>query len=99
MGLRDIVNRLQKRKEIFKEMQDHDNASTKLAQRKISSEERALNAIREKRRQEIIKAQLKAHYKKEDKAYWKKDVISQPNMFREHGTLLQQKNLFAGGVQ
>jgi len=99
MGLKDVVDRFTKRKEILKDMQDHDYAETKLTQRKLSAEERALNKILEKRRQEAIKAKLNSIYKKQDKDYWKKDVITQKNIFKENGTLLQQKHLFSGRVR
>lgn len=97
MGIKDIVNRFSYRKEIFKDMQDHDSAATKLEQRKLSSEERTLNKILEKKRQDRIKAELNRIYKRQDNEYWHKDTISQPNIFKEKGTLLMQKNLFLCG--
>ena len=98
MGLKDVLNKYTSRKEIFKKMQDNDAAAHKLEERKKSAEERALEKIYEKKRQETIKSELKRHYKQNDKEYWHKDVITQKPIFKEHGhTLLQQKNLFSGG--
>lgn len=95
MGFKDIIDRFRDRKKIFKEMQDQDSAMTKLQERKLSSEERALNKILEKKRQENIKRQLNAIYKRQDNEYWHKDVITQPNIFKEKTSILKQKNLFS----
>lgn len=94
MGIRSIIDNMRRKSELYKEMEAEDRARTKLEQRKLSSEERALNNILEKKRQEAIKAELAKHYKKEDQDYWKKDVITQPNVFVGHKNLLAQPSVF-----
>lgn len=78
-------------------MQEDDRLNSKLQERKLSGEERALNKIYEKRRQEGIKRELNKIYKHEDKQYWKKDIITQPMIFKEKTSLLKQPNIFIKG--
>lgn len=99
MGVKEIFDRFRSRQQLVKQVQDQDYAVNKVEQRKLSAEERSLNKIQEKQRQELIKQKLNSIYKKQEKDYWKKDVITQPNIFREKSTLLHQKNIFAGGAK
>lgn len=101
MGLREILEKLRHRKEYYNDLKMQDKATSKLEQSKLSSEERALNKILEKKRQEAIKEELKKHYKEEDDDYWHKDIISQKNifngkekLFKHDQSLLHQKNIF-----
>ena len=101
MGLKDVIRRMREGKEVYKEMEVQDRASEKLQERKLSSNERALNKIIKKQREEYIKKELDNYYKKEDNDYWHKDVISQKNIFKgthsqlkQPNVVLKQKNIF-----
>ena len=71
----------------FKELQVEDRAVTKVNERKLSANEREYNKIMEQKRQEHIANRLRQIHKQEQEEYWKKDVISQPYLYKD-------KNLF-----
>lgn len=95
MGIKELIEKLRKKDDLYKQMKAEDAAATKLQERKLSAEERALNKIMEKKRQEAIHQELSKHYKKEEKEYWHKDVITQKPLFNHPPTILKQKRLFA----
>ena len=100
MGIKDILNKLKRKNVVYDEMKAQDKAASKIEERKLSAEERALHKILEKKRQAQIHVELQKHYKKDDDDYWHKDVISQPNIFKGESTLLnspsilKQKHIF-----
>lgn len=99
MTVKEILEKFSGKNRKFKEMQEDDRLVNKLNERKLSAEERSLNKIYEKRRQEGIKKELNKIYKNQDKEYWKKDVITQKMIFKEKSNLLRQPNIFVKGGQ
>jgi len=81
MGVSDLISGMRRRGELFKEMQAQDDAATKVETRKLSADERALNKVLEQERQKRIREELARRTKREEREYWHKDVISQPNLF------------------
>lgn len=99
MGISDLISGMRRRAMLTKEISDQDIAETKVAERKLSANERLLNHMLKQEREENIKRELERRTKKEEKEYWHKDVISQKNLFTEKNgnSLLKQHNLFGAG--
>lgn len=88
MAFTNIIKKMKEEQEVLEDLQIHDNAQTKLSNMKLSSNERELIKIRERQRQELIRAALTKEHKRQQKEYLYKNVVSQPNIFRH-------KNIFA----
>ena len=88
MSLRSIIDKLKHRNDIYNDLQKYDKAQSTVSERKLSSAERALNKILEQERQETIKAQLQKKLKKEEHTIWHKNVVHQPNIHKNHRSVL-----------
>lgn len=86
---------LKNKKEKEREIEIEEGARQKYEMKKKSANERALEKIIEKQRQEQIKKILDKEYKKQDKEYWHKDTISQKYMFKDHTSVMGGKRLFS----
>ena len=98
MGITDLFSGMRRRSELLRQAQDEDSVVEKVQQRKLSANERLLIKLQEQDRQESIKKELERRNKKEANDYWKKDVITQKNLFNNSNgnSLLKQGNLFGG---
>ena len=98
MGITDLFSGMRRRSELLRQAQDEDSVVEKVQQRKLSANERLLMKLQEQDRQEAIKKELERRNKKEANDYWKKDVITQKNLFNNSNgnCLLKQGNLFGG---
>ena len=90
MGLREIYNKIKERKELESDYEIDDRARTRVAEKKLSANERELNSILKQRREDQIKKQLEGYHKAQQKEYWHKDVINQKFLFKEKTKLLRQ---------
>ena len=91
MGIKDIIDRFKKDDTVYEELKEQDRAMSKLQERKLSANERELNKIIKQRREEQIKNELNKIHKQEQKDFWKKDVISQKNIFVGHKNLFKNR--------
>ena len=88
MGIKEILAKLNRKRDVFDELQRYDKADAMVQERKLSSEERALNKILEQQRQQIIKKRLQEHIKRDQHETWHKNVVHQPNIFKGHRSVL-----------
>jgi len=82
MGLRNIFDSIKKKNELVKEYENDDRARYKVEEKKLSSNERALNRILKEKREQSIKKELDIYNKKEQDDFWHKDIITQPYIFK-----------------
>lgn len=95
MGIKDVLNKFRRTDETFDQLKEQDRAMTKLQERKLSANERALNRILKQKHEEAVKAQLDKYTKQEQREFWHKDVITQPEILKNHKSILDQRHLFA----
>ena len=99
MSIGELFSSSRRKEELLKQVQEQDSVMTKVEQRKLSGNERLLNQLQEKDRQELIKKELESRNKREANDYWHKDVIKQKNLFNQSNgnSLLKSGNLFSVG--
>lgn len=99
MGIGDFLSGMRRRSELLRQAQDEDSVVEKVQQRKLTANERLLIRLQEQDRQAAIKNELARREKHERNDFWKKDVITQPNLFnqRNGNSLLRQQSLFGVG--
>lgn len=83
MGISDLISGMRRRAIMTKELSDAEMVQEKVAERKLSANERLLNSMVKKDREEAIKRELTRRIKREESDYWHKDVISQKNLFNQ----------------
>jgi hypothetical protein len=96
MSISSFLAGMRTRGEMLKQAQNEDIVINKVQERKKSSNERVLEKLLERDRQEAIKKELERREKKEKDEYWKKDIITQKNLFTNSNgnSILKQGNLF-----
>jgi len=97
MGIvNNIISKLKHKKERLEEVQQEGRIQEKVAERKLSANEREYNGYMEERRQDAIKRALqKIRHQKRDE-FWHKDIISQKNLFTNQKNIFKnQKKLFS----
>lgn len=99
MGLGNFISGMRRRGEMLQQAQDEDSVINKVQQRKLTQNERLLNQLREKDRQEAIRQELARREEADKETFWRKDVITQPNLFTgsNGNSILKQQNLFGLG--
>ena len=98
MSITSLLAGIRRRGEMLKEAQDIDSVQTKVIERKKTHNERVLEKLMERDRQELIKRELEKRENKEKNEYWKKDIITQKNLFTNSNgnSILKQQNIFGG---
>ena len=98
MSITSFLTGIRRRGEMLRQAQDEDTVVTKVQERKKSANERVLEKLLERDRQEAIKKELERRERKEKDEYWKKDIITQKNLFTNSNgnSILKQHNLFGG---
>lgn len=106
MGLMDVIRRMANKKsersEKFKQMEEDYRLNKMLVDRQKSSNERELETIMKKKREENIKRQLDSIRKQETKEMWRNSsVLKSSNLLKEDKKIcrddkpiLKQKNIF-----
>jgi hypothetical protein len=106
MGLMNIIKRMadkkSERSEKFKQMEEDYRLNKMLMDRQKSSNERELESIMKKKREENIKNQLDKLHKQETKKMWRdSSVLKSSNLLKEDikicrddRPILKQKNIF-----
>lgn len=98
MGIKEILQRIRERKEERRGFERQQRIMENFEERKLSSDERELNAIMEKRRQERIKEILKRIREREERKHWsgrENNAINAPNVVANHKKLFGSGNMFA----
>lgn len=96
MSISSFLAGMRTRGEMLKQAQNEDIVANKVQERKKSSNERVLEKLLERDRQEAIRKELERREKQERNTYWKKDIITQKNLFTNSNgnSILKQQNLF-----
>ena|SRR3990167_1416634 len=99
MGIADLISGMRRRAVLTKEFTDEDIASTKVVERKKSANERLLDSMVKKEREEAIKKEIERRTKIEENNYWHKDTMHQKDLFNNPNgnSLLKQQSLFGVG--
>lgn len=99
MGITDLIAGMRHRAILTKEFSDEDAAQTKVQEKKLSANERLLNSMLKKEREEAIKKEIEKRTKAEADKYWHHDIIHQENLFNKPNgnNLLKQPSLFGVG--
>ncbi len=105
--MKKIGEKSKERKEIFKELQEHQQMENKLGEMQKSSNERELERYMKESREEKIKVQLENARKLRDKdATFNHNPLDVPNItggtswevLKERNMFANQKNMFLGGT-
>jgi len=106
MGLMDVIRRMANKKsersEKFKQMEEDYRLNKMLMDRQKSSNERELESIMKKKREDNIKKQLNAIHKQQTKDTWSDHSILKSSnilkedkkIMRDNKPILHQKNIF-----
>lgn len=96
MGIKDVLKKLFKKDEKYKQLEHEMKIRKVLEQRQKNANERELERYMEEQRQERIKQQLKQIRKKRTHDWWTSNMFKGNQIFNSGGgsSILKQKNIF-----
>ena len=97
--IKRILEKMRNKKAKFQQLQEDDRLGKIVEERKKSANERLLDSMVKKEREEAIKKEIERRTKIEENNYWHKDTMHQKDLFNNPNgnSLLKQQSLFGVG--
>ena len=98
MGIKELMSKLTRRREKYKEMDEDYRLQKKLIDRQKSSNERELEGYMKRQREENIKQQLEQFHNKDRDELWHGSSIfkGDKSILTNDKPILKEKNIFKG---